>query len=162
MFQSVHVNSQTCIVVNCTFTCVQTHVDMHTGDLRVDLYQQLIDQCQGLLILMRPGVLPLWCFSLLIAGRFILIGLGPPEPEMTHQYFVYSHIPMHALTYIYNCGKIYHSQIREMIYRPEICASNPAIYLWCFRFLVPRIILQWHFCWIWGWSCQMLVSDRLR
>ncbi len=148
------------IHIHMYFTTI--HVDIHTGDLRVGLYQQLIDQCEGLLILMRLGVLPLWCFSLLIAGKYILIGLGPPEPEMSRQYVVYSHIPMHALTYIYNCVKIYHSQKKEMIHRPEICASKPVIYLWCFLFLVPCIILQWHFCWIWGWSCQMLVSDRLR
>lgn len=40
-------------------SCMQTHVEMHTGDLRADLYQQTIDQCQGLLILIRLGVLPL-------------------------------------------------------------------------------------------------------
>lgn len=42
-----------------TQSCMQTHVEMHTGDLRADLYQQTIDQCQGLLLLIRLGVLPL-------------------------------------------------------------------------------------------------------
>lgn len=60
--------------------CMQTRVGMHTGDLRAGLYQQLIDLYQGLLILMRLRVLPLM-FSLLIAGKYNLIGLGPPEPE---------------------------------------------------------------------------------
>lgn len=53
--------------------CMQTHVDMHTGDLRVDLYKQLIDQFANTNQAESSSSL---MFSLLIAGLYILIGQG--------------------------------------------------------------------------------------
>ncbi len=68
---------------------------------------------------------------------------------------------MHALTYISNYERD-HSQIIEMIYRPEIHTSYPVSNLWHFWLLVLCVVMNSHFCWMWEWSCQMLVSDRLR
>lgn len=58
---------------------MQARADLHTGDLRVDLYQKLIDQCQA--NTNEAGSSSSLMFSLLIAGKYILIGLSPPPPE---------------------------------------------------------------------------------
>lgn len=64
VFQSVHINLLMLVLLYdaharvCADTCRHDHRRIETQIF----INKLTDQCQGLLILMRLGVLPLWCF----------------------------------------------------------------------------------------------------